>query len=96
MKDLLMSQTTKENRKLNSCGDILIDLLHNDKLNKEMMYWLNVQFDNLQEIVSTLDAIILSSNGNKEMLTDLIPYINDASFMIASFTGKVMELKERV
>lgn len=99
MKDLLMSQTTKENNKLNSCGNILIELLHKgklDKYDKSAIAYLNIQFDNLQEIISCLDVAILNCYDNKELLTSLIPYLNDVSFMVASFIGKVMELKERV
>lgn len=99
MKELLMSQTTKENSKLNSCGDMLIELLHNsklDKYDKTAIVYLNIQFDNLQEIISCLDVAILNCYDNKELLISLIPYLNDVSFMIASFIGKVMELKERI
>lgn len=99
MKELLMSQTTKENNKLNSCGDILIELLHKDKLDKydkAAIAYLNIQFDNLQEIIGALDVAILNSYDNKELLTSLIPYINDTSFMVASFIGKVMKLKENL
>ena len=94
-----MLQTTKENNKLNSCGDMLVDLLHKDKLNsydKTAMVYLNIQFDNLQEIIGALDVAILNCYDNKELLISLIPYVNDVSFMIASFIGKVMEIKERV
>lgn len=98
MENLLMSQTTKENERLNSYGDILIGL-HKSKLNnydKAFLYYLSIQFDNLQEIISNIDVAILNCCGDNELLVELIPYLNEASFMIASFIGKVMELKERV
>ena len=98
MQDLLMSQTTKENTRLNSYGDILVEL-HKSKLNsydKTFLYYLIIQFDNLQEIISNIDVAILNCYGDNELLVELIPYLNEASFMIASFIGKVMELKERV
>ena len=99
LKNLLVSQTTKELTKLNSCGDILIELLHKDKLSnydKTIISYLSVQFDNLQEIISSLDVAILNCYDDKELLVSIIPYLNDTSFMVASFIGKVMELKERV
>lgn len=97
MKDLLLSQTTKECKRLNSCGDALIDMLHNNKLDnfdKASIAYLNIQFNNLQEIAGALDMAILNSYEDRELLLTIIPYINDFSFMVASFTGKIMELKE--
>ncbi len=99
MKELLMLQTAKENNKLNSCGDMLIELLHKNKLDKydkTAITYLNIQFENLQEIIGSLDVAILNCYDNKELLISLLPYLNDTSFMIASFIGKVMELKERI
>ena len=99
MKELLMKQTTKENTKLNSCGDILIELLHKgklDKYDKSAIVYLNIQFDNLQEIISCLDVAILNCYDDKELLVSLIPFVNDVSFMVAAFIGKIMELKERI
>lgn len=99
MKDLLLSQTTKECKRLNSCGDALIDILHNEKLNnfdKTSIAYLSIQFDNLQEIAGYLDTAILNSYDDRELLLSIIPYINDFSFMVAAFIGKIMELKERI
>ena len=98
MENLLLLQTTKENKRLNSYGDILVDL-HKSKLSsydKTFLYYLSIQFDNLQQIISNIDVAILNCYGDNELLIELVPYLNEASFMIASFIGKVMELKERV
>ena len=99
MKDLLLSQTTKECKRLNSCGDVLIEMLHNKKLNnfdKASIACLSIQYDNLQEIAGYLDTAILNSYDDRELLSSIIPYINDFSFMVAAFIGKIMELKERI
>ena len=48
VKDLLLSQTSKSYKRLNSCGDILIDMLHNGKLDnfdKASIAYLNIQYD---------------------------------------------------
>lgn len=95
MKDLLMSQTTKENTRLNHYGDTLVKL-HKKLKDKTILYYLDIQFNNLQEILSNIDVAILNCYGNNELLIELIPYLNDASFMIASFAGSIMELEEEM
>lgn len=90
MKDLLMLQTDKETKRLNTYGDILIGLSAVDKT--ELFYL----FDDLQQAISNIDVAIMHCFSNNELLVELIPYINNISFRVASFIGRVMELEEEL
>ena len=94
MKDLLLSKTTEFNKRLNSCGDRIVNLHRNGNCDKTILLFIDKQFDNMQELLGNLDVAILNCYDDRDLLISLIPYINETSFMIASLIGKVMEIEE--
>lgn len=96
----LTEQIDIENNRLNKYGDILTTLLKHEK-DLDFFELDNVsiacfKFSELTDSLNNLYVAILNCKDNKELLKECIPFVNELSFLIASFAMGIMKIKEEV
>lgn len=96
----LMKQIDIENNRLNEYGDILTFLLKHEKdldfFEIDNISMACFKFNELTDSLNNLYVAILNCKGHKDLLKECIPFINELSFLIASFAIGVIKIKEEV
>lgn len=98
IREVLLSQLTKEYRKLESYGDELISLKirecteETESLFDEPL----VIFDDVTQRISDMNAAVLECGTDTDLLVASLEFVNHVSFIVASFKGKIIELEEKL
>lgn len=102
LQEVLFNKVKAEQDKLNKGTDrllILCDKYKEDKLDfgsALAVGALVTQYDELADSISNLHVAILECGDNKELLMEIIPFMNNLSLNIACFVSKVFETEEDV
>ena len=98
IRELLLTQLTKEYRKLVSYGDELIALKSKEstKETESLFDGPLVMFDDVTQRVSDMNAAVLECGDDTELLIASLEFVNHVSFIVASFKGKIIELEEKL
>lgn len=98
IRDMLLTQLTKEYRKLESYGDELITLKERESTKETNSLFDEpiVMFDDVTQRISDMNAAVLECGTDTELLVASLEFVNHVSFIVASFKGKIIELEERL
>ena len=98
IRELLLTQLTKEYRKLVSYGDELIALKEREFTEETESLFIEPidMFDDVTQRVSDMNAAVLECGDDTDLLVASLEFVNHVSFIVASFKGKIIELEERL
>lgn len=96
MQEVLLGQLDKENNRLNTLGDILLNTkVDPSDLHSNIEYLnLAVEFETITDSLNHIYGAVLNCMGNRNLLTSCVDFINALSFMIAAFAVKLDLLRE--
>ena len=96
MEEFLLKCLDKENNKLNSIGDVLLNTkVDPSDLHSNITYLnLAVEFETITDSLNHVYSAVLNCVGNKNLLISCVDFVNALSFMIAAFSVKLDLLRE--